>query len=116
MSSFTFLQLVALVSSLSFFTSTAWAAPVAQRDFLGDLGSALSGLGSSSDGTVALAAADLTTDFSRAAQFSRAVYCSPDSVTTSTCGPACDALGADTTFLLSGGGESLYLAGRRSDN
>ncbi|KAF9024622.1 alpha/beta-hydrolase [Hymenopellis radicata] len=90
-----------LLVTLTFLTSVAWAVPVPAPGFLDDLGDLLGG--KSKSGVAAISAADLTSAFSRAAQFSRAVYCATDSVTTLTCGAACDALGGDVTFLLSGG-------------
>lgn len=94
-----------LLVTLTLFVSEAWAAPVAQPGFFGDVIGALSGQKDKAAAVSALSDADLTSSFARAAEFSRAVYCSTDSVTTLTCGSACDALGQDITFLASGGGE-----------
>ncbi|KAF8883383.1 alpha/beta-hydrolase [Mucidula mucida] len=99
--SFSMLSLMHLLVTLTLFTSVAWAVPVPAPGFLDDLGDLLGG--KSKSGVAAISAVDLSSAFNRAAQFSRAVYCSTDSVTTLTCGAPCDALGGDVTFLLSGG-------------
>ncbi len=103
--SFSMLSLMHLLVTLTLFTSVAWAVPVPAPGFLDDLGDLLGG--KSKSGVAAISAVDLSSAFNRAAQFSRAVYCSTDSVTTLTCGAPCDALGEDVTFLLSGGGASV---------
>ena len=63
------------------------------------------GSGDTTDGTpTALAQSTVNSDLVRPAQFARAAYCSPASVTGLTCGAACDAI-KTVKVLVAGGDE-----------
>ncbi|KAL0953219.1 hypothetical protein HGRIS_004472 [Hohenbuehelia grisea] len=87
--SFLFLTLLGHIAS------TVYAAPITSR------------AGTTATTPVSISAADVSSKFGRAAEFSRVSYCSSAAVTSWKCGPPCDSLGKGIEVIQAGGDDGL---------